>query len=70
MPTVLHMLGVAPPDSLDGRVLTEALREGPDQTRIEVEERVFSSSNQQGPLTHLSISEVGDTPYINRAWVE
>ncbi len=70
MPTVLHMLGVTPPEHLDGRVLHEALRDGPDPTRIEVGERVFSSSNANGPLTHLSMSEVGDTPYINRAWVE
>ncbi len=70
MPTVLHMLGVAPPDNLDGRILREALADGPDQARIEVKERVFSSSNQQGPLTHLSTSQVGETPYVNRAWVE
>ncbi|MEM8743741.1 MAG: alkaline phosphatase family protein, partial [Pseudomonadota bacterium] len=70
MPTLLHLLEVAPPADMDGRVLHEAYADGPDHAEIDVEERVFLSTNTQGPVTQLSTSWVKDTPYINRAWVE
>ncbi|MDA7946201.1 MAG: alkaline phosphatase family protein [Hyphomicrobiaceae bacterium] len=70
MPTLLHLLEIVPPDGVDGRVLHEALIDDPEYTTVHVEDRTFPSSNVQGPVTHLSTSWVGNTPYINGAWVE
>jgi len=70
LPTVLHLLGVAHPEGIDGRILHEALRNGPDEQSIEIAEKTYSSSNDRGPVTHLSVSEVAGTKYINQAWVE
>lgn len=65
LPTVLHLLGLPCPP-VDGRVLTEALAGGaapePPVERLLV-------SHNYGPRTHLSVTEVGRTRYLNRAWV-
>ena len=70
MPTILHLLGTAVPDDIDGRVLSEALDGGPDDKEMNVIEKSWVSGNEKGASTHLSTSQVGGTPYINRAWVE
>lgn len=83
-PTVMDVLGLDAPTGIDGRVLKEAYRNGAgDAAMPEVRERIYSSSNSDGPVTHLSISElvssssaaVGQTDmsssrYFNKAWVE
>ncbi len=70
-PTVLELLGLDVPAGLDGRVLREAFRgQGDDGAGPEAREHIFSSSNDTGPVTHLSVTQVGSTRYFNRAWVE
>ena len=63
LPTVLHLLGIAPPAAIDGRVLTETFRDGalaaqPEHTTI-----------GEG-RTRLSFTQMGDTRYFERAWTE
>lgn len=70
LPTLLHVLGPGEPEGIDGRVLHEALRETPDGQMQGVSEKTVSSSNASGKVTHLSVSEVDGTPYINHAWAE
>lgn len=71
MPTVLDVLGLDAPTGIDGRVLREAYRNGSGDTAIpEVRERTYSSANSTGPVTHLSVSELGSSKYFNKAWVE
>lgn len=70
LPTLLHVLGPGAPEGIDGRVLREALRETPDGLIPGVSEKTVSSSNRSGKVTHLSVSDVDGTPYINRAWAE
>lgn len=70
LPTVLHLFGVARPDAIDGRVLHEALRDGPAEATLDVEEKTIRSENRTGAVTHLSTVTVAGTPYINRAWAE
>ncbi len=70
-PTVMELLGLGVPGDLDGRVLREAFRsQGDKGTEPEARELTFSSSNDTGPVTHLSVTQVGSTRYFNRAWVE
>lgn len=68
MPTVLHLLGLPRPDDIDGRVLHEALKDG--GAAPEAQEKMLVSANTEGAVTHLSVSTVSGTPYINRAWVK
>lgn len=70
-PTVLSLLGLDVPADIDGRVLQEAFRnrsEGGVMPRLS--EHTYSSSNNDGPVTCLSVTEVGSTSYFNQAWVE
>jgi arylsulfatase A-like enzyme len=65
-PTVLRILGLQPPEKLDGRVLVEAMEEKAE--RIEAlgktiqAARKFSSGEWQ---QHLRVSLVGETVYID-----
>ena len=70
-PTVLELLGLEVPGGLDGRVLREAFRNGAAKGEPPApRERIHSSSNSQGPVTHFSVTEFGSATYLNRAWVE
>ena len=58
-PTVLDLLGLDVPTGIDGRVLREAYRNGSDDTAMpEMREHVYSSTNETGPVTHLSVTQV------------
>jgi len=71
MPTVLELLGLDVPANIDGRVLREAFRNGSGDTAMPAQrEYTYSSSNSDGPVTHLSVTQVGSTRYFNQAWVE
>ena len=55
----------------NGRVLREAFRNGAGDSAMPAQrERTYLSSNDTGPVTHLSVTQVGSTRYFNRAWVE
>jgi arylsulfatase A-like enzyme len=48
VPTILSLKGIDVPARLDGRVLTEALRDGPDERLVDVETRTLTTSNRDG----------------------
>lgn len=67
-PTILHLLGIEPPKKMDGRVLTEALRENNDRSlptkqthRLEARTTNGSRPWQQ----YLQISEVNGVQYFD-----
>jgi hypothetical protein len=79
-PTVLDLLGLEVPTDIDGRVLREAFANAPaDAANMEVSEHTYSSGNNAGPVTHLSVTQVSvaqvsvpqarSTRYFNKAWV-
>ncbi len=70
MPTVLALLGIGITGDIDGRILDEALRDGPGPDLVRQSEETFASTNDRGPVTRLSVTTVGSTPYINQAWLE
>ncbi len=70
LPTVLHLLGLEPPRRVQGRVLREALRAHAGEPPPAATEQVVSAETSTGPRAHLSLSTVGGTSYLNRAWVE
>ena len=65
-PTVLHILGIEPPDKLDGRVLLEAMEEKAERieplAKTMQATRKFSNGEWQ---QHLRVSLVGETIYID-----
>ena len=70
LPTLLHLFGIDRPENIDGRVLAEALEGSGDSREPEIKETTLVSTNDSGAKTHLSLSTVAGTPYVNRAWVE
>jgi arylsulfatase A-like enzyme len=67
-PTVLELLGLPGAEHMDGRALTEALEDGPEQHEVEVRvehhtmrRTVFKSEYHQIVRT----SRVGDTQYLD-----
>ena len=69
-PTVLSLLGLDVPADIDGRILQEAFRNRSRGSAAPTpKEHTYCSSNADGPVTHLSVTDVGSTRYFNRAWV-
>lgn len=67
-PTILHVLGLEQPTSMDGRILGEALAESvkePPDT-----EYYRHSIEHRGVVQHLKFSCVGSTTYLDSGWVE
>jgi arylsulfatase A-like enzyme len=69
LPTALHLLGLKAPSWVQGRVLREALVAHAGAPLPAATEQVHSAETGAGPRTHLSLSTVEDTPYLNRGWV-
>jgi arylsulfatase A-like enzyme len=65
-PTILHLLGVTPPQKLDGRILVEAMEEKAERveplTKTMQVTRKFPSGEWQ---QHLRVSLVGETIYLD-----
>lgn len=68
LPTLFEALGLAVPDGLDGRVLSEAMAGG--QETVEAVPEVHRSTNAAGPVTVLHRTRVGDRQYLDQARVE
>jgi hypothetical protein len=70
LPTVLTVLGLDVPDSVQGRVLREALADHTDALLPEVFQKTFSADGENDYRAHLSVSFVGGTYYLERGWVD
>jgi len=69
LPTVLHILGLNPPEALDGRVLFEALADGLDPEDVFTETEVYQSAAETRSRVfqqRLQISKVGSTSYLDK----
>jgi arylsulfatase A-like enzyme len=69
VPTILSLKKIQAHDGLEGRVLTEALRGGPEEEKTEVQRRTFTTGNAEGSYrAAIQISEVHDRWYLDKAW--
>jgi predicted AlkP superfamily pyrophosphatase or phosphodiesterase len=66
-PTILALLGIAEREGLDGRVLSEALRDGPDAEQVAVERRVHTVATD-GYRAALQVSVVDGRRYVDKSW--
>ena len=66
-PTVLAILGIAPPHRMDGRVLREAMTEG--ETPLMPERTTYKTSREIGGgrrwQQYLTVSRVGSVLYFD-----
>lgn len=69
LPTVLTLLGMDVPAHIQGRVLSEAMA-GATGDVPEQETDTVTVDGAAGYRVHLTHSRVGDTPYLDRGWVE
>jgi len=69
LPTLLTVLGLPVPDHVQGRVLREALA-GVEYAEAETKRGTVTAEGAAGYRAHLAWSRVGDTPYLERGWVE
>ena len=66
-PTVLHALGLAQPEGIDGRVLNEALRGGPHPDEVRVTSELHDTSTTVSGTTYrqeVRLSRAGPTVYV------
>ncbi len=70
LPTALYLLGIEAPSRTQGRVRREALAAHADAPLPTAVEAVHSAEGAAGVRSHLSVSTVGRTPYLNRGWVD
>ncbi|MBT6136654.1 MAG: hypothetical protein HOH65_04185 [Rhodospirillaceae bacterium] len=67
-PTILHLLELAQPETMDGRVLVEALaRSNVEPAAVEAQ---FRSVERGGRVQHLKYRSVGATTYLDAGWVQ
>jgi len=69
LPTALHLLGLKAPARTQGRVLREAIAAYAHEPLPTVVETVHAAEGAAGLRSQLSVSTVGQTPYLNRGWV-
>ncbi|TDI26991.1 MAG: alkaline phosphatase family protein [Acidobacteria bacterium] len=70
-PTFLHLLGIDVPSSMQGRVLHEVLRGGPDPTEVAVETMEVRVENEDGSYVLTAVSSVVEgRSYLDYTTVE
>jgi arylsulfatase A-like enzyme len=70
-PTLMHTLGLAATEGLDGRVLHEALVEGPAPETIEIDRTVLTAESDRGRFREwVQVSTVAGTRYVDFGRVE
>ena len=67
-PTILTLKGVSGGESLDGRVLAEALRDGPDEEQIASDTKVLRTEAAGGYRAAVQVTDVGSHRYIDKGW--
>jgi predicted AlkP superfamily pyrophosphatase or phosphodiesterase len=66
--TILALKGISGSESLDGRALTEAFREGPDEEQIVSETRVLRTVVVGSYRAAIQVTDVGQHRYIDKGW--
>jgi predicted AlkP superfamily pyrophosphatase or phosphodiesterase len=67
-PTILALSGLDPSE-LDGRVLREALNDGPDYEKIPLETRSFATfAPDSGYRAAIQVTQVAQQRYIDKSW--
>lgn len=72
-PTVCHLFGITPPDSMDGRVIRESLTGGPDPKSVLILERIYRSKADLGTESYqidLFESAVDGTDYLDHTEIK
>jgi arylsulfatase A-like enzyme len=68
-PTLLYLTGTAGGDKLDGRVLIEALADGPDPEKVAID--VHTLGVEDGAFrSAIQVTETGGKRYIDKSWRE
>ena len=70
LPTVLHILGVDIPGTVEGRLLAEGLEEYADRPLPTVENDTVAITDGAGRRTHLTVSRVAGREYLDNCRVE
>jgi arylsulfatase A-like enzyme len=68
-PTILHLLGHPNVNALDGRVLFEALANGPDPEQVAMETRTLRVANGAYRAA-LQVTETAGRRYLDKSWRE
>jgi len=67
-PTILSLKGVNGGESLDGRLLTEALRDGPDEEQIPSETHILRTEVVGRYRAAVQVTDIGRHRYIDKGW--
>jgi hypothetical protein len=67
-PTILALKGVGGGEILDGRVLKEAFRDGPDQEQLRFETKILTVETPTGYRASVQVTDVGEHRYIDKGW--
>jgi predicted AlkP superfamily pyrophosphatase or phosphodiesterase len=69
VPTILALKGIPGDETLDGRVLREALKGGPDEEKVEMETKTYRTQTRRGSYKAvIQVTEVGHRRYIDKSW--
>ena len=68
-PTILHLLGHPKASALDGRILSEALVNGPDEEQVAIETRTLRVGRGSYKAA-LQVTETGNKRYLDKSWRE
>ena len=68
-PTILHLLGHPKAATFDGRVLHEALVNGPDEEQVATETRTLRVANGTYRAV-LQVTEAAGRRYLDKSWRE
>ena len=66
--TILALKGISSGGTLDGRVLKEAMRDGPDEEQIPSETRVLRTEGGGQYRAAVQVTDVGAHRYIDKGW--
>ncbi len=70
LPTVLTLLDIPIPPNVQGRVLCEALAGQTETSTPPIREHTFSAAAVGDYRAHLTVTRIGETPYLERGWVD
>lgn len=68
VPTILTLKGISGGDTLDGRVLSESLREGVDEEQVSFGTRLIRTQAGTRYRAAIQVTEVGRHRYIDKGW--